>query len=667
MSRSPRRRPSLEALEDRRLPATFGLPWPDPGHLTLSFTPDGTAIGSAPSALTATLGAVMPAPTWQRTILRAVQSWADLSNINVGLVADDGEAAGQPGPLEGNPNVGDIRVSARPLSHDTLALTTPFDLLDDWSGDVVLNSTDRFSQGGANDLFTAALHEAGHVFGLDDDPSDRASAMYTVDNTPKTGPDAADVAALRALYGTRQPDAYEGARGNDTPATATPLTFVNLAAIAGSDPPAVGDNGDPSGPHGPWVARADVSTLADKDVYAVTANGGPLAAVVHASGISLLTPRVTVLDASGKPLASAAAADPLGNDVIVTLPATTPGATYYVKVESANPDVFGIGGYRVAVGSPVVARLLALVPAPATGFAATGHKGPRFDQAADLSPQTPGTDARWPYAVRDGLASANETDFYRVTTPRAAAGPPGAMLVTVWGLTPGGLSPAVTVLDARHMPVPVQVLNRDAASVTVQVPAVSPGTAYVVEVSAADPAGSRAVGGYFLGIDLPAAPVSPLAPFASGTLDASRPTGFQTLTVDSSEVFRFDLSGDASGAPAGTATAVRMTLFDASGNVVFNVRAYGGAGSSAGDALLAPGTYYARFTAATKTGAPLPSFSYRLRGSARSHPIGPTPVDVTHTPTGTTVDVNPYDWTIDTDPIYAGFLKLTDVLSNPWM
>ena len=34
----------FQQLEDRTLPATiFGIPWADPGHLTLSFAPDGTA------------------------------------------------------------------------------------------------------------------------------------------------------------------------------------------------------------------------------------------------------------------------------------------------------------------------------------------------------------------------------------------------------------------------------------------------------------------------------------------------------------------------------------------------------------------------------------------------------------------------------------------------
>jgi len=130
MRKAPRRRPSLESLEERRLPAIFGLPWPDPVHLTLSFAPDGAVVGDAPSTLNQTLGSTLPSAVWKADILRAFQSWAAFGNINIGLVSDNGQAAGQPGPLQGNPGTGDIRISARPLSSNVLAEAVPFDLLD---------------------------------------------------------------------------------------------------------------------------------------------------------------------------------------------------------------------------------------------------------------------------------------------------------------------------------------------------------------------------------------------------------------------------------------------------------------------------------------------------------------------------------------------------------
>ena len=34
----------VERLEERAVPATFGVPWADPSRLTLSFAPDGTSV-----------------------------------------------------------------------------------------------------------------------------------------------------------------------------------------------------------------------------------------------------------------------------------------------------------------------------------------------------------------------------------------------------------------------------------------------------------------------------------------------------------------------------------------------------------------------------------------------------------------------------------------------
>ena len=50
----------LEQLEERTAPATFGNPWPDAHHLTLSFAPDGTGVGTNSSVLFQTLDAIAP-------------------------------------------------------------------------------------------------------------------------------------------------------------------------------------------------------------------------------------------------------------------------------------------------------------------------------------------------------------------------------------------------------------------------------------------------------------------------------------------------------------------------------------------------------------------------------------------------------------------------------
>src|SRR3954447_1918380 len=66
---------SIEHLEERCVPATWGNPWPDAAHLTISFAPDGTPLGDGQaSSLFQTMSEGAPSATWQRAILRAFQT-----------------------------------------------------------------------------------------------------------------------------------------------------------------------------------------------------------------------------------------------------------------------------------------------------------------------------------------------------------------------------------------------------------------------------------------------------------------------------------------------------------------------------------------------------------------------------------------------------------------
>src|SRR5205085_2388006 len=128
----------LETLEDRTVPAVFGVPWADAHHVTLSFVPDGTDVDGAGSVLFSNIIRGSTA-NWQMTILRAVESWAGLSNINVGVVADSGDPLGTPGATQGDARFGDIRIAARPLSSNVLAIAAPPGYLGGTrSGDIII-------------------------------------------------------------------------------------------------------------------------------------------------------------------------------------------------------------------------------------------------------------------------------------------------------------------------------------------------------------------------------------------------------------------------------------------------------------------------------------------------------------------------------------------------
>ena len=223
----------FQQLEDRTLPhAAFGVPWADPGHLTLSFAPDGTATPLGGSSLYQTLTSADPTGAWQREILRAFQSWAAVTNVNVGLVPDSGLPFGSSGAVQGDGRFGDVRVGAAPLSAGVVASASPFSWTGTtFSGDLLFNSTRLFGIGncpGSYDVFSIAAHEAGHALGLDH--SDAAGSVMNEAYSYHTGLSAGDVANIQALYGARAPDRYDAAGGNDTAAQAAAIPGIGSEA-----------------------------------------------------------------------------------------------------------------------------------------------------------------------------------------------------------------------------------------------------------------------------------------------------------------------------------------------------------------------------------------------------------------------------------------------------
>ena len=107
----------LECLEDRLAPSTTGVTWPDGSHLTLSFVPDGTRVGSSPSNLFAALNAGAPTAAWQQAILRAFQAWAAPANLNVGVVPDGGQPLGTSGIVQGDGRAGPDPVLSGQAGH----------------------------------------------------------------------------------------------------------------------------------------------------------------------------------------------------------------------------------------------------------------------------------------------------------------------------------------------------------------------------------------------------------------------------------------------------------------------------------------------------------------------------------------------------------------------
>src|SRR5262249_10008378 len=172
--------PALETLEDRTAPATWGNPWPDAAHLTLSFAPDGTLIGGQASNLFAKLDLVASHQTWQTMILRAFQAWAVNANINVGLTAAGGQALGSSVGVQAVPRSGRVGRAGAPIDRGVVAFASPFaGISGTWAGGVRIHTAQGFSIGAEKGfgLFPAMLPDEGHAFGIENSTSS-ASVMY---------------------------------------------------------------------------------------------------------------------------------------------------------------------------------------------------------------------------------------------------------------------------------------------------------------------------------------------------------------------------------------------------------------------------------------------------------------------------------------------------------
>jgi Matrixin len=589
---------AVEALEDRATPVVWNSPWVDPDHMTISFAPDGTDIHGKPSTL---FGEMRLAPTdeWRREALRAFQTWAAAANINLALVPDLGIAFGTSGPLQGDPRHGDVRLGATNLGAGEIAATTPFDLLGGWSGSVLLNTVRSFNlggTGGAADLYTVLLQEAGHVFGIANS-LDPASVMYEQYHGPRVGLDASDILDIRSLYGARVPDRFEGRLGNGNLRTATPLGSTVR----------------------PIAVNADLTATGDVDIYRVRASGrGPVAVRLTTTGVSLLTARLTVFDATGRLVATTVANDPTSGDLNLTIPGGRAGATYFLRVEAAQDDVFGIGAYRLSVGSPdttgtPTASRIAARAAPVA-------KGPVF-----LGTQSARPNGRWDFSQRARLSDPSGTDTYLVRARTS-----GTMIVAVWGLDPGGLDPRVMVRDQSGRAVPTEVLSDATGVSTLQVRGAKANSTYRILVGAADPHIPTNGGRYLVGIDFRNEAINSTQ-LAAGTLTAAQKDRSAIMAVTQSELLHFALA--TATANAGIESAARLIVRDQLGREVYTLFA-NAAQTVSGDVLLGAGRYTVVVTGGTRRSTDrLPDLSFALAVLVRDDPIGIGLVDPSSDPT----------------------------------
>jgi len=183
-----------------------GYPWNVTGT-------NGVTLGYFFSQLTEQL----PANSSQSEILRAFNEWAKYANVNF-TSASSAQAPQTVNILFATGAHGD----AYPFDGPTVLAHTFYPASvnpEPIAGDMHLNDDERWQVGADTDLYSVALHEAGHALGLVhvDDPNQVMYPYYRMHTTLGTG----DVSVVQSYYG-----AAAGATQPSQPAQPTPVPLT---------------------------------------------------------------------------------------------------------------------------------------------------------------------------------------------------------------------------------------------------------------------------------------------------------------------------------------------------------------------------------------------------------------------------------------------------------
>lgn len=668
---------ALESLEDRVLLTVTGIPWGAADQLTVSFAPDATVIAGQPNEIFSKFDTIAETQIWQQEILRAFQTWGVSTNVNVGVVPDGGEDFGIGGLTQGDSRFGDIRIGAIPMQADVFAISIPHDgfISGTWAGDIIFNSNANFQN--VENIFSVALHESGHVLGLDHN-NDPASPMFAHNQIGiSTVPTKADVLDLQYLYGTRDSDLNELKKANDSAKQATRIRYSQTSS---------GYDGST-----PLVSYGDISSNSDQDYfYLPVLNGysGPVTFTVHTSGVSLLSPRLTVFDDNGNEMGSSVSSSIDGDVLSVTIPDSTGVNKYVALVEASRDDLYGIGSFSLVSSFDDLNTIdAATITTVAQGgldqldwkeirdlflnpdtvvFNDDLHTNETINTQTNLD-TTLGFSEFSRYETVGSISDSSDIDFYRVKAPKFNGGEPPVMTVSLRASEVGGLAPKVTIFDRNGVEIPSVVLTNGLGELSIQAASLESGRNYLVKVEGDSHRALSQTGNYNLDVRFTTTQAL-RDQFTSGTLNELKNAEFFGLDIGETQLFHFAL--DVESTPTtNPLTAVQLTVFDDSGIPTFRMVATPGEVRTTNSVLLPIGHYTVRINAATADGSPLGDVSYSISGTGTSKPTGPLLSNTTLSPVVTcpndpTAVCFPVVWTDTTGSDQT--IVEDPTLLNPW-
>ena len=625
----------LECLESRTLLDAGGLLWGIDGRLSVSFVPDGTSVAHQQSELFANFESLGDVDAWQSTILRGFQTWAQHANIDIGHVMDDGSELGASWATTGDERFGDIRVAAIPMESDIYATSVPTDEFVDgtWVGDILFNSNADIPSLDA--LFAVAVHEAGHIFGVEHS-NDSNSPMFGHTIPDVTTPSGQDLAQLRGNFGFRQADMFELLESQNE------VYSIGLNLDA---------------PLLPSMMFAQLDHSSDSDQFVIEQSvdlNEPVAVRLMTDQISQLQPTLRVRDASGQLLGEANYSDQTELGQLLVLPesaiqqgnltieissdALSPNdvGAYTLIVSQGKPKPLppsgggtenGVGNLRRSVERIAKSRIRELTPQEIAVYLndqLNGNLAADEEILVDVEAETDGSNelmvsSTSRIGLTSSLAGANDSDRHHFTIPDdVAAG--AAMFVSLVSLSSSGRFQAmasVEAIDGKELTSQTVVQNQHASIVQIDNP--TPGQTVTIQVEL-HPDSQVPRGNYKLVVRF-GDPARASEVTEVGVVSSSSSQDYP-LRIHRTQLFQFGLAG-ASGE---TESELVATILSSNDEELLTIRSPRSEFQTT-SSLLPSGEYTVRVATDALT-----NHDFTLTARPVGEPLGVEPVDPTESP-----------------------------------